>query len=178
MDRKQIEQARARLLEMKQAAEDMTTSLGLAKEATYDVMSMMYNEAPSSLVIQHSTVLSTETLKDRIFHLSERYISSQLKAQLPTFRTLWERVKTLPVEALSKGMHQQAPSTGLGFAGSQALMPVISFISWAVINQSTLIAGSPEQVKEAMVKEAQKRGFSRVQSYALARFLQQHLLQL
>jgi hypothetical protein len=100
-----------------------------------------------------------------------------MKAQLPAFRALWERIKTLPVEALGTGMHQQSPSAGLGFAGSQSLIPIVSLISWAVLNQSTLTASIPEKAKEAIVKEAQARGFPRSQSYALALYLQQHLLQ-
>jgi len=173
MDAQAAARAKAHVREMMENAAAFTEALGLPREKMFTVLSVMYKD--TVVAAQPATVTSTDALKNRIFQLSEEYIGTKMKAQLPSFHTLWERIKTLPVEALDMGMQQRAPSAGLGFAGSQSLMPVVSLISWAVINQSSLTASTPEKAKEAIVKEAESRGFPRSQSYAFALYLQSRL---
>jgi len=176
MDAKLVEQGKARLAQMKQAAEDLTEALGLPREATYDVLAMMHGEKPSLLGIPQGAAqpqTSDDTLKTRIFQLSEDFLSTQMKEQVTTFRTLWERLKVLPLEALGMGIGSQpSPSTGLGFADNQQLFPVISVISWAVVNWPSFKTDTPKQIQTIILREAQARGCSRAVSSALALYLQ------
>ncbi len=171
------EEAIAHITKMRENAEALTEALGLPKEATYTVMAAMHR-VKTSLVstAQPATSITEEALKNRIFQLSEDFITTHMQAQLATFRTRWERLRTFPLEVLGRGLGQQpAASTGLGFAGSESLLPVVSLISWAVINQATFAADTSDKVKEAIAKEAQARGFPRSQSYALANYLEPRL---
>lgn len=180
MDPILVEQARARLTEMKQAAEDLTDALGLPRDATYDVLAMMYGEEPSPLAMLQSTVqaqVSADTIKDRIFQLSEGFLNIQMKNQLATFHAMRKELETLPLEIL-RGILSQRPKAfqGLGFVGSQHLFPVISAISWAVINYPNLSKTStPEQIQAAIASEAEARGCSRALSNALALYIQRRL---
>jgi hypothetical protein len=179
MDKQAAARAKVRITEMMENAAAFTEALGLPPEKTITVLSVMYKDTVSPAdttekMAQPAT--SDDVLKNRIFQLSEGYISTHRRTQLPSFRTFWERLKTLPVEALDMGIQQRSPSAGLGFADSQSLIPVVSLISWAVINQSTLTASTPEKAKEAIVQEAESRGFPRSQSYAIALYLQPRLL--
>ena len=175
-----VEQAKARLTEMKQAAENLTDALGLPRDATYDVLSMMYGAEPSQLGISQRAgqlQASTDILRARIFKLSEDFLSTRLKGQVATFRAAWEKLKTLPLETLGQLGQTPAASQGLGFAGgSQQILPIISTVSWAVINWSSLSqTKTPEEIITQIAEKARTRGCSDAVGYALAKYLQAHL---
>ncbi len=180
MDAKLKEQARTRLAQMKQAAEDLTEALGLPREATYDVLAMMYGEKPSPLGIpQRAAQLETseDTLKTRILQLSEGFLGTQMKTQLSTLHTIWESVKTLPLETLAKLGQLPGVSQGLSFAGeNQQAYQVVSVISWAVLNQPTFQANTSDEIETIIVREAKARGCSLALSHALALYLRPHLM--
>lgn len=130
-------------------------------------------------VTQHETGLPDETsIKTHVYDLSEGFLALRMKGQVAAFHTVWEKLKTLPLEILAGSLGQSpAATSGLGFAGvSQQLLPVISTISWVVINWPSLSQMSvPEEINALIVKEAKAHGCSLALSYALAHYLQAQL---
>jgi hypothetical protein len=180
MDAKVIEQAKALLTDMQQAAVDLTEALGLPREATYDILAMMYGGEPSPLGIPQHTVqpaINADAVKTRIFQLSNDFLDARMKGEVATFRAAWEKLKTLPLQTLGQLGRAPAASQGLGFAGgSQQLLPIVSTISWTVINWPSLSqTNPPERITTLIAEEANARGCRLALSFALARYLESHL---
>jgi hypothetical protein len=134
-------------------------------------LSRQVNQIPQS-----ETRTSDEAIKQLIAQLSEGFLSTHMKGQLTSFRSLWERLKVLPLQTLGQRLEQSTATQGLGFAGKQQVLPIVSTMSWAILNWSTLRQGkTPEQITEAIVTQANARGCSRAVGYAIARYLQQHV---
>jgi hypothetical protein len=114
-------------------------------------------------------------LKKQVFDLTEGFLVLRRTDLIATFRAVWEeKLRTLPLATLWQLQQVSAVSRGLGFAGeSEELLPVVSTISWAVANWSSL--SQTPNTEERIVEEAKARGCPWALSFALAHYLQEHL---
>lgn len=179
MDKQAAARAKAHVKEMVENASAFTEALGLPPEKMFTVLSVMYKDTipATALATQPTTSTGEEAIEDRIFQLSNDFLSKRMKGQVATFRAAWEKLKTLPLETLGQLGQTPAASQGLGFAGgSQQLLPVVSTISWAVISWPSLSqTNAPEKIITQIAEEAWARGCSEAVGYALAKYLQTHL---
>ena|SRR5579859_5561397 len=175
MDAKAVERAKARIVRMKQEAEELTKALGLPPEATYTVMAAMH-EAKASLAaqeVQPGTRASADARLELVYQLTEGFLKTHMKEQVNGLPGLWDKLKIFSLETLGEEPNQ--PSTalaGLRFMGSNPIVPVISIISWWVVKGTFLSkVNPPDQLESIIARRAGERGCSRVLSYALAEYL-------
>ncbi len=191
MDAKTAARMKARIARMTQAAKDLTQVLGLPREATYEILAMMYGEPALTYgVLQQITqqaltqrdVSEDIALKTRIYQLCDEFIQTQMKEYLATFRQFWGELQEFSKISLDtlvdlgvseqKGVVDQV----LGFAERQVLRPIIKVISETVVSWPTLVqTNSREQMIEVIADEAMERGCQPELSFALAYYLQSQL---
>ncbi len=116
-------------------------------------------------------------LKSRLYQLIEGFLLLHMKKQIKLFQEIWELLQSLPLETLGKDLKQfpSAPQ-GLGFAGSEELLPVIAVISWAILTWQNEDSIHPAFSRTIIVQEAKSQGCSEALSHALATYLESHLL--